>query len=64
LHGEKFGIKVHPVYAQELAISFYKEWLQGGVTKAQALRQAQLQMRARGVETVHWSHHILIGDYR
>lgn len=57
-------IKVHPDYAQQVATRFYTEWLKGDVTKAQALRQAQLQMREQGVETVHWSHHILIGDYR
>jgi CHAT domain-containing protein len=55
---------VHPDSAQQLALAFYKEWLKGGVTKAEALRRAQRQLRQQCAELSWWASHILIGDHR
>ncbi len=55
---------VHPVYAQELAVEFYCAWLAGGVSKAEALRRAQLGMARRRIEPRHWATHLLVGDPR
>jgi CHAT domain-containing protein len=53
-----------PEKAHQLARDFYQGWLQGGISKAEALRRAQLGMIKEGVEPRHWASHILIGDYR
>lgn len=62
---------VDPVPAQQLALSFYKHWLAGKATKAEALRQAQLELLKPQLELpkerrklYHWASHILIGDHR
>jgi tetratricopeptide (TPR) repeat protein len=55
---------VHPGYARQLALAFYREWLSGGVTKAEALRRAQLAMLQQQIEPRYWACHILIGDHR
>lgn len=55
---------VHPGYARQLALDFYREWLSGGVTKAEALRRAQLVMLQQQIEPRYWACHILIGDHR
>jgi len=55
---------VHPVDAHELALGFYREWLNGGVTKAEALRKAQLGMLRKNIEPRNWAPHILVGDHR
>lgn len=55
---------VDPLSAQMLARQFYREWLSGEATKAEALRRAQLWMRSHRPEPEHWATHILIGDHR
>jgi len=55
---------VHPRYAQQLPLDFYREWLGGRVTKAEAPRRAQLGMLRQNVEPRHWACHILIGEHR
>lgn len=51
---------VHPESAQRLALAFYRHWLNGTPT-AEALRQAQLEVRQEKPEPEHWATHILIG---
>lgn len=55
---------VHPASAGQLALEFYREWLTAGVTKAEALRHAQLKMHKWNPDPRHWAFHILIGDHR
>ncbi len=64
---------VDPRTAQSLALAFYERWLAGDITKAEALRQAQLQMLNlqievpmldRAIELYDWASHILIGYHR
>lgn len=68
---------VDPRTAQALALNFYKVWLAGGITKAEALQQAQLRMFKRGIdpqvpiqilhrdiEPYDWASHVLIGYHR
>ncbi|HEY7215615.1 MAG TPA: CHAT domain-containing protein [Thermoanaerobaculia bacterium] len=57
-------VHVHPESAQTLAMEYYRRWMQGDVTKAEALRQAQLQLLREGIEGRHWASHVLFGDYR
>jgi CHAT domain-containing protein len=47
-----------------IACHFYSEWLHNGRTKAEALRQAQLQKRSQDDNPSLWATHLLIGDYR
>lgn len=54
---------VHPEFAQQLALDFYREWL-GGATKVEALRSAQLRMQQQHVEPRYWASHILIGNHQ
>lgn len=54
---------VHPEFAGQLALAFYQEWLEGDVTKAEALRRVQRRMWRQGIEPRHWASHILIGDH-
>ncbi|KYK36387.1 MAG: CHAT domain-containing protein [Theionarchaea archaeon] len=54
---------VNPTSAQELALEFYRHWLEGDVTKAEALRRAQLHVYQKN-DPLKWASHILIGDYR
>lgn len=63
--------KVDPEPAQQLALSFYKHWLSGKATKAEALRQAQLELLKPQLELPkkqrrpdRWASHIVIGDHR
>lgn len=51
---------VHPASAQRLALAFYRHWL-NGKDSAEALRQAQLEVRQEHPEPNHWAAHILIG---
>ena len=51
---------VHPESAQRLALAFYHHWL-NGTSPAEALRQAQLEVRQAEPEPEHWATHILIG---
>jgi CHAT domain-containing protein len=55
--------KVDPEMAHELALEFYRQWLAERVSKAEALRRAQVRLANRGVEARHWASHLLIGDY-
>jgi CHAT domain-containing protein len=63
---------VNPESAQELAMKFYQQWLSGNVTKAEALRRAQLSIyqeekkeeKEKKDDPLHWASHILIGDHR
>lgn len=55
---------VHPGAAERLALDFYREWLAGGVSKAEALRRAQLKLRALDPDPRRWATHVLIGDHR
>ena len=56
--------KVDPHYAQALALKFYDVWLKGDITKAEALRQAQLYIREQNKEIENWASHILVGYHR
>jgi CHAT domain-containing protein/DNA-binding transcriptional MerR regulator len=56
-------ITVEPEPAEHLALNFYREWLKGDVTKAEALRRTQHHMYQQGYEPHHWAAHILIGDH-
>jgi tetratricopeptide (TPR) repeat protein len=51
---------VHPATAQRLAIAFYRHWL-NGKDSAEALREAQLEVRQEHPEPNDWAAHILIG---
>lgn len=51
---------VHPESAQRLALAFYRHWL-NGTSSAEALRQAQLEVRREKPEPSDWATHILIG---
>jgi CHAT domain-containing protein len=51
---------VHPQSAQRLAVAFYRHWLDGKGS-AEALRQAQLEVRQEQPEPSDWAAHILIG---
>ncbi len=51
---------VHPESAQRLALAFYDHWLKGKGS-AEALRQAQLEVRRERPEPCDWAAHILIG---
>jgi tetratricopeptide (TPR) repeat protein len=51
---------VHPDSAQRLALAFYGHWLEGKGS-AEALRQAQLEVRRERPEPYDWATHILIG---
>lgn len=55
---------LNPTFAHELALEFYRQWLSGNVTKAEALRRAQLHICQEEKDPLHWASHILIGDYR
>jgi hypothetical protein len=50
---------VHPDSAQRVALAFYKHWLRGEGA-AEALRQAQLEVRRERPEPRDWAAHILI----
>ncbi|HEX8474484.1 MAG TPA: CHAT domain-containing protein [Pyrinomonadaceae bacterium] len=51
---------VHPASAQQLALAFYRHWL-NGKDSGEALRQAQLELRRERPEPNDWAAHILIG---
>jgi CHAT domain-containing protein len=57
-------VPVHPDAATQLAQGFYRRWPTGGLTKAAALREAQLELRQRDPDPSRWATHILIGDHR
>ena len=48
-----------------LMVEFYKNWIQRGMTKAQALRQAQLNLKSSDdySSPQHWAPFIMIGDW-
>jgi CHAT domain-containing protein/tetratricopeptide (TPR) repeat protein len=50
--------------ADFVAKCFYSNWLHKGMTKAEALRQSQLQMRAQVDNPYWWATHVLVGDHR
>jgi CHAT domain-containing protein len=51
---------VDPESAQLIALGFYRHWL-NGLDSAEALRQAQLEVRQQRPELDNWATHILIG---
>ena len=53
-------IYVHPQSAQQLALAFYRHWLDGKGA-AEALREAQLEVRRELPDPSNWAGHILIG---
>lgn len=53
-------VYVHPQSAQQLALAFYRHWL-NGKGAGEALRQAQLEVRREQPEPSDWATHILIG---
>ena len=55
---------VDPGAAQEVALGFYRTWNTGDVSKAEALRRAQLARKAAGGDLLDWSAHVLIGSHR
>jgi len=55
-------VYVNPAEALDLILAFYRHWLSGSLTKAEALRQAQLELRRCHPEPEHWATHILVGD--
>ena len=57
-------VYVNPAEALDLILAFYRHWLSGSLTKAEALRQAQLELRRCHPEPEHWATHILVGDGR
>ncbi|HKO44946.1 MAG TPA: CHAT domain-containing protein [Pyrinomonadaceae bacterium] len=52
---------VDPESAQLVALAFYRHWL-NGLDCAEALRQAQLEVRQERPELDNWATHILIGS--
>jgi CHAT domain-containing protein len=55
---------VDPDSAHRLALKFYNAWTKEGVTKAEALRRAQLAMCQAGAELRYWASHVLVGAHR
>jgi CHAT domain-containing protein len=47
---------------KELMVSFYRNLFEKGMTKAEALRQAQLAMAKNGVDEYYWAPFVLYGD--
>lgn len=54
--------EVDPAAARDVAQGFYSHWPGAGATRGEALRQAQLAVRAERPEHEHWAAHVLIGD--
>jgi len=54
--------KVDDRFTKELMVSFYRNLWVEKMTKANALRQAQLQMKERGQPSYHWSAWTLVGE--
>lgn len=64
-------VEVEPNSSHQLALNFYKNWLQGAVTKAEALQKAQIKLLkevkndgSKLYKPYQWASHILIGDHR
>ena len=55
---------VEPGAAQRLAVSFYKAWRAGEISKAEALRQAQAEAARTSPDPLTWASHLLIGCHR
>jgi tetratricopeptide (TPR) repeat protein len=53
---------VDPYAASELALDFHTQRLAAKATKAEALRHAQLSVRARHPSPEAWASHVLVGD--
>ena len=47
---------------KELMVSFYRNLFEKGMTKAEALRQAQLEMAHLGLPEYYWAPFVLYGD--
>jgi CHAT domain-containing protein/Tfp pilus assembly protein PilF len=47
---------------KELMVSFYRNLFEKGMTKSEALRQAQLEMARQGVDEYYWAPFVLYGD--
>ncbi len=47
---------------RELMIAFYRNLFEKGMTKSEALRQAQLEMAGQGLHMYYWAAFILYGD--
>jgi CHAT domain-containing protein/tetratricopeptide (TPR) repeat protein len=47
---------------KDLMVSFYRNIFEKKMTKAEALRQAQLQMIHQGIEPYYWASFVLYGD--
>lgn len=54
--------EVDPSSARDLALAFYRRRLHDGLGAAEALRQAQLEVRETRPDPAHWAAHLLIGD--
>ena len=48
---------------KELMVSFYRNLFEKGMTKAEALRQAQLEMARQGVDAYYWAPFVLMGNW-
>jgi CHAT domain-containing protein len=53
---------VNDAKTTELMVSFYKNLFEKKMTKAEALRQAQIDMSDRGVDPYYWAPFVLYGD--
>jgi CHAT domain-containing protein len=47
---------------RELMTAFYRNLFEKGMTKGEALRQAQLEMAGRGMHMYYWAAFVLYGD--
>ena len=47
---------------KELMVSFYRNLFEKGMTKSEALREAQLEMARQGVDAYYWAPFVLYGD--
>jgi len=60
--------KIDDRYTRTLMIAFYQKWVTSGLTKAEALRQAQLQIMHSASPDFHyphlWAAFRLVGEYR
>lgn len=54
--------KVNDQTTQELMVSFYKNWLEGNMSKREAFRQAQNEIKARYPHPYYWGAFVMIGE--
>jgi CHAT domain-containing protein len=54
-------LEVDPEASKQIALGFYREWLQGQ-TKSEALRRAQLAVRQKRSDPEYWAYHVLVGS--